>query len=212
VTHGTPAGAISKLDSDVNLTIATMVRLPREIRCKVEAALFWVREPGRSFLEFPRSSTLRTYSPYWNAFECLVEAVCVVRPAGRLSKTEKQARIDQHLQLSGGEMSVEQLQKLYREVINPGFVGRASHALIACFGEQQGGSYVEECFRLPKSEDRLYDIRNAINHGEIDAENPTELLRVESRLRRLWFIVWGMFGRIVSFPTPQDTSTSSQKF
>jgi hypothetical protein len=62
-----------------------------------------------------------------------------------------------------------------------GFVGKTSHALEMCFGSD-GDRYTEECFRLSPKEERLYDIRNAINHGDIDAENPNELLRVEARI------------------------------
>lgn len=58
---------------------------------------------------------------------------------------------------------------------------------------------------------RLYDIRNAINHGDIDAENPTEILRVESRLRRLWMIVWRMFGLFVPFPAPADSRLTEER-
>jgi hypothetical protein len=54
--------------------------------------------------------------------------------------------------------------------------------------------------RLSPKEERLYDIRNAINHGDVDAENPNELLRLEARLRRLWLILWRMFGPFVGAP------------
>jgi hypothetical protein len=80
-----------------------------------------------------------------------------------------------------------------------GFVGKTSHALEMCFGSD-GDRYTEECFRLSPKEERLYDIRNAINHGDVDAENPNELLRLEARLRRLWLILWRMFGPFVGAP------------
>jgi hypothetical protein len=87
--------------------------------------------------------------------------------------------------------------------VNPSFVGEASPALRVCF-EEEADHYIRECFTLPRRQDRLYDIRNAINHGDIDAENANELLRVESRLHRLWMIIWRMFGRLVPFPAPMD--------
>ena len=64
--------------------------------------------------------------------------------------------------------------------------------------------YIVECFRLKNRKDRLYDIRNAISHGEVDAENPEELIRIEARRMRLWMIVFGMFGRLVPFRAPSD--------
>ena len=82
-------------------------------------------------------------------------------------------------------------------------MGKATHALNVCFGTD-AGRYIEECFKGPSKEDRLYSIRNAITHAEIDAENPDELLRIEARFSRLFIIVWGMFGRLVPFPYPVD--------
>ena len=92
--------------------------------------------------------------------------------------------------------------------MNPGLVGKASHALRVCFGDD-ADEYIKECFLLADKGDRLYDIRNAINHGEVDAENPKELIRIESRLSRLWLIVWGMFGRIIPFSAPVDSKPNS---
>ena len=108
------------------------------------------------------------------------------------------------MQQRGGRLTAADVQKCYQDLVNPGFVGKASHALKVCFGSD-GDRYAEECFRLSPQEERLYDIRNAINHGDIDAENPNELLRVQARLGRLWMIVWRMFGRFIPFPTPVDS-------
>ena len=83
------------------------------------------------------------------------------------------------------------------------FVGEASNALEACF-DADADRYIDECFRLSERRDRLYDIRNVISHGEVDAENPEELIRIETRLRTLWLTIWGMFGRLVPFPAPVE--------
>lgn len=104
----------------------------------------------------------------------------------------------------GGRLTAEDVQKCYQKLVNPGFVSQASHALNVCFGSI-GERYTEECFRLFPKEDRLYDIRNAINHGDIDAENLNKLIRVEARLYRLWMIVFRMFGCFIPFPTPVDS-------
>lgn len=86
--------------------------------------------------------------------------------------------------------------------MSPGFVGRASHALRMCF-PNEAETYITECFKAKPDSEQLYDIRNAINHGRVDAENPDELIRIESRLHLLWLIVWLMFGRLVRFPAPR---------
>ena len=140
------------------------------------------------------------------AKECLVEAVCILRPpSGPLSKAQKKVAVEKFVHERGGSLTPGDIEYCYHSIVNPGFVGKGRQALMACFGSN-GQRYIEECFTQPNEADRLYNIRNAINHGDIDAENPEELLRVEARLRRLFLIVLGMFGRLVPFPYPLDAA------
>ena len=87
--------------------------------------------------------------------------------------------------------------------VDPGFVAKASHALKVCF-PQRADQYALECFKMKPEHDRLYNIRNAINHGDIDADNPSELLRVDDRHRRLWMIVFGILGLMIPIDRPLD--------
>ena len=205
VTHDSGSSVSMKLTREgIEQSTAAVRNLSPEIRRKIEAAMFWVREPRNMVLESYRPDVLRVYSAYWNAFECLVEAVNILTPCSSPSKTEKQAKIDHFVQSRGGRLTAADVEDCYRTLVNPGFVNKASHALNVCFGHT-GDSYANECFRLSPRKDRLYDIRNAINHGDIDAENPNELLRVQARLPRLWMIIWRMFGHFIPFPTPVDS-------
>lgn len=202
VTHCLGGGAGTLLaHKDLDLAITSIVRLPTAVRQKVNAALYWVREPRNLLMEIHRNEVLRIYSAYWNAFECLVEAVSILRPQQKLSKTDKQARINAFVKAHNGHLTSSDIQDCYQNIVNPGFVGKASHALTVCFGDK-AAIYIEECFGLPDRNNRLYDIRNSINHGDIDAEHPEELLRIEFRLHRLWMIVWRIFGRLVPFSAP----------
>lgn len=204
VTHGTGGGVGTVLDhKDLKLTITSVLRLKPEIRKKIDSALYWVRSSRNLLMDFYRSDLLRTYVAYWNAFECLVDAICAIKPQKKMAKNEKRAAISKYLAEKAGNYEPSDIEFCYMNYVNPGFVGKASHALQVCFG-QGGKHYIEECFRKSPKRDRLYDIRNAINHGDIDAENQTELLRVESRLHKLFMMIWGIFGRIVTFPCPVD--------
>jgi hypothetical protein len=136
----------------------------------------------------------------------LVEAVNTLRAPQNLTSTEKQAHIDRFLANRGGKLTAEDIQECYQTIVNPGFVGKARHALMVCFGSGANDLF-DRCFRIRDRKNRLYDIRNAVNHGEIDAENPMELVRVESRLVDLWKIVWGIFGRLVPFSAPLVSSS-----
>ena len=127
----------------------------------------------------------------------------------RCPRTEKQAKIDKFLTDLDGKLKPSDVSECYRTIVNPGFVGKAKHALQQCFPEE-AGEYANECFHRPDRENRLYDIRNAINHGDIDAEHPEELLRVDSRLPKLWMIVWRMFGRLVPFKSPIENPNCNQ--
>jgi hypothetical protein len=165
--------------------------------------LYWIREPTQLMMEGYRSDVLRVHAGYWNAFECLVEAVCILRPQPKLGKKEKQDQIDQFLANHGGKLDAARISECYRNYVDPGFVAKASHALNQCFPERADG-YIVECFRKKPKQDRLYNIRNAINHGDIDAGNLKELIRVEDKQRRLWMIVFGMLGQFIPVPRPLD--------
>lgn len=204
ITHGTAAGASPKLEDEALMpAIESVCNLPPEVRRKIDAALYWVREPRNLMMEFHRPDLLRIFSGYWNAFECLVEAVVTLRPQPTQSKSQKQQAINSFVNARSGKLTGADIVECYQQIVNPGLVGKAAHAFKVCFPEH-ADLYVDECFKMKPRQERLYDIRNAINHGDIDTENTTELLRVEARLRRLWMIVWRMFGQLVAFPAPAE--------
>jgi len=197
ITHPGGGGTVMKLThADIDQATTALLQQPAEVLRKLEAALYWVREPRNLVLESYRPDILRTYSSYWNAFECLVEAVCIVNARPASTAAEKQSKINAFIEEHSGPLTAADIQDCYRNIVNPGFAAKADHALEECFGSR-GPSYFEECFRRMPKEDRLYDIRNAINHGDIDAENPHELLRVSAKLSRLMRMVWPMFRRFI---------------
>lgn len=204
VTHGSMAGVLPAFEQDaIEKAIKAVQNLQPDVRRKVTSALHWIREPRQMMMEGYRSDLLRIYAGYWNAFECLVEAVCILRPQPKISKKDKQERIDQFVADHGGKLDPASISECYRNYVDPGFVAKASHALRQCFAERADG-YIVECFRVKPEQDRLYNIRNAINHGDIEAENLQELIRIEDKHGRLWMIVFGMLGRIIPVPTPLD--------
>lgn len=201
-THGSNASGSTDLKIDEILRVTDkLCDLPVEVRQKVDSALYWMRGTpalvlGSNFLHvFP------AYTSRWNAFECLVEAIHIYRPEPHVSKAAKQKAIDDYTKELGGRLTAQHIEELYRSVVNPGFVGKAKHALRVCFGEV-ASDYVHECFDRPDRHNRFYEIRNAINHGEIDAENPGERMRIESRLASLHLMLLQMFAPIVPYSSP----------
>jgi hypothetical protein len=175
VTHGSMGGVVPGLEPDrVQKVVEALGKLPAPVARKVRSALYWIREPRQFMMEGYRSDVLRLYTGYWNAFECLVEAVCLLRPQSKLRRAEKQTGIDAFVAERNGKLDAAAISECYKAFVDPGFVAKASHALKVCF-PQRADQYVVECFRMKPEQDRLYNIRNAINHGDVDADNPNEL-------------------------------------
>jgi hypothetical protein len=205
LTHGMGGGGIISIEQDVlEKAIKVYDKLELRIRYKVASALYWMRESRRMAMESYSNDVLRTFAGYWNAFECLVEAVCILRPRERTTKDDKQDQIYRFLAVHEGKLTPADVVELNR-IVDPGFRGKASHALRQCFADK-ADQYIRECFEAKPDEDRLYQIRNSINHGDIDASNPEELIRIRDKQLRLWMIVFGMLGQIIPIPTPVDTA------
>jgi hypothetical protein len=204
LAHGNIMGGITaELPTDRSEAIFKALKGHRpEIELKVASALYWIREPRRFLQETHDSDELRVYAGYWNAFECLVEAVCLTKPVPKLSPVEKQRAIDKLI--AGKQVDAATIVKCYHEVVNPGFIGKARHALSVCFGDR-ADRYFDQCFRVKPEQDRLYQIRNSIDHGSIDADNPRELARISGRQRLLWEIVFIMLGWFLPTDRPRPS-------
>ena len=96
ITHGSRGGGIlTRLShKDLEMAIDGVMKLNPEIRRKFDAALYWLREPKNSMLDSYRPDILRIYAAYWNAFECLVDAMCIIKPRDKSNKKQKQQDIE----------------------------------------------------------------------------------------------------------------------
>jgi len=202
VTHGTITGAGSEFSNDALLTVTDLLlgHDPLVLK-KVNAALYWIRAPHGMVRNGYDVHVFRMYSGYWNAFECLVDAVHLLRPEEKSSRQERQARIDKYVQERDAKLTIADIDTLYSEHVNRGFVGKAKHALRVCF-DVHADSYISECFTRTDKENRLCDVRNAINHGSIDAENPEERLRIDARLSKLQLMLLQILGYVVPCAAP----------
>lgn len=217
ISHGTSGGVIHKLERDKNLEIIirNISNLPVNTRKKIDAALYWIREPRNLIRDSYRSDILRIYSAYWNAFECLVDAAHEIIPEQGISKSERKRQKEKEvndivdkIKKQNKELTLEDVIECAR-IVNPGFRAKASHALRVCFPDV-AMRLINQCFEIPEKNNRLYQIRNDIDHGNIDAENPEELYRVEQRFNYLDAIVRLMFRRIIMLSiqdTQNDTSS-----
>lgn len=155
-------------------------------------AAWWLRHSQHSFLSgHYNPSSFAIYSSYWNAFECLVELICDIVPPRTLSRTQKVQNVAKFFQ-NRRQPTPADVEFCYQTYVNPGLPKRARHALAVVFGPV-GEQYYEECFRKQPEQDRLYQIRNDINHANIVEFNLDDRLRVENGLYRLQIIVLNMF-------------------
>jgi hypothetical protein len=204
ITHGGMSGVGGPMDlTRVDTSIEVLERLRPDVRRKVRAAMYWIREPRQLMQQSYKNDGFRMFAGYWNAFECLVDAVCLVVPKPKSSTTEKNAAIAGFVSRRNGALDVTSVIDLYRTCIDAGFVGKATHALRVCFPED-AARYVNECFLRQPKDRRLYAIRNAIDHGDINADNLQALMQVEERHRQLWMIVFRMLGKFIPYGAPAD--------
>lgn len=118
-----------------------------------------------------------------------------------MTRAEKQAAIDKYVDAHNGRLTAADIKNCYLEIVNPGFRAKATHALKVCF-VNEAERYIDSCFKRMPNGERLYDIRNGINHGDIDTMNPLELARINARMDELWMITLGMFGYLLHIPVP----------
>lgn len=181
-THPIEGASGHLATDDVPRALATLLVLDPQVRRKVDAALYWMREPVALMMEGYRSDVLRVYAGCWNAFECLVEAVEILRPMAKVKPAEKQAKLNALIGERGEGLKVKDVENFFREVVDVGFPARAKHALSVCF-PQDAERYFRECFTLEHRQNRLYQVRNDIAHGNVDTSDLLELARIEGHCR-----------------------------
>ncbi len=202
--HGSTVQLARLDDAELTSAFEGLLSLPSATRQQVASALFWISHEPTLMRESHKNQLLKIYAGYWNAFECLVEAFLECKPMPKLSRSEKQSRIDAVVEAKGGKLAATDIEDLYRTLINVGLRGKARH-VFTNFLPHDADRYMFECFESPIRMNRLYDIRNAINHGTIDFSDQDELMRIRPRLLQLKFIVLRMFGLLIPVRTPADT-------
>lgn len=167
-------------------------------------AAWWLRQSQHSPLSGASSpSSFAIYSAYWNAFECLVEVVGDLVPLPSSSPSQKAKEVAEFFQRLSGTPTPGDVETCYRLHVNPGLPKRARHALALVFG-LLGEQYFHICFQQKPKQNRLYQIRNDINHANIVEFNLDDRLRVENGLHRLHFIVLNMFFVLTQQPIMLD--------
>ncbi|HXS41149.1 MAG TPA: hypothetical protein VN766_13265 [Stellaceae bacterium] len=191
--HGMSLGAAGvNLDADEALlsSFDSVVRaLPERARSLVDRAASWFRQGKTGYFAGGwRSSIFAEYAAAWNAFECLVGAICSLNPPRGTNRTEKQQLINDYLASIGRPPTLQDIDFCYSRIVNPGLRHETTHALRLIFGAT-ADQYLAELFSATPQENSLYNIRNDINHANINETKFEDWLRVGRGYARLSLIV-----------------------
>ncbi|MDP1714837.1 MAG: hypothetical protein Q8L41_08835 [Anaerolineales bacterium] len=167
-----------------------------QIRLKIMRAAWWMRQARHDLLSgAPNISIFSLYSSYWNAFECLIDVACNLIPPKKLSKADKAKQIQQYVSALPKplELEVEDILHCYNSIVNLGFPHKAHHVFSLMIDKETGERLYSECFTKQPETDRLYKIRNDIDHGNITEYDMPTRIRVLNGLERLREIVLPLF-------------------
>jgi hypothetical protein len=151
--HGGIGGVMGEIDpAAIEVAVKGVLGLRADVRRRIDAALYWIRATRRLVRNSHHDAILQLYADYWNAFECLVEAVALAIPPPKPTRAAKQAQIDAFVSMHP-HLTASDLTELYQQIVNPGFVGKAQYALRVCF-KDEADRYIHECFARPERRER----------------------------------------------------------
>ncbi|MBL8384849.1 MAG: hypothetical protein JNM90_17325 [Burkholderiales bacterium] len=205
LTHGdaAPAGPAPLSARRIEPVLTALEHLPRPVARRVRMAMVWLDEPRAMPALVYRLDVLERFLACWNAFECLVEAICLLKPMPEASRQQQLEGMRALLAARGAAVTQADVARAYHEFVAPGFEARACHALGVCFGAE-AEALIERCFRRRPERERLANLRDAIASGGVDIHTLKERVRIENRHLRLVYIVFGMLARLVPVVRPRD--------
>ena len=137
---------------------ASHLQLEDGERKRVASALWWYRKACSAAYY----SVFDSYTAYWNCLEIL----CNVSG----SKINKGPKVDEAIQnylKSKKTVEAGHILECYNRFVNYSIARQMQDALRAMIGEEQAKQVIYQCFEISPKQDRLYQIRNDINHGNI---------------------------------------------
>jgi hypothetical protein len=180
---------VASLDRWSDLT-QNHVALPGAERQQVSRALWWYRKAcvATSY------SVFDGYTARWNCLEIL----CGV--SGSQVKQEPSAarKIQDYLK---GKKSITpgHIQECFNRWVNYSIAQQMRDVLSKLLDDRQAAQIVRECFEVTPEENRLYQIRNDINHGNILENSAVEYERVYMRGTVLLQIVMKLLYRRLGY-------------
>jgi len=160
-------------------------------RKKVTSALWWYRKACAAAYY----SVFDSYTANWNCLEIL----CSVSG----SRINKGSKVDEAIQnyLKGRKrIKAGHILECFNKYVNYSIVRQMKDALTNEIGKEQAKQLVYQCFEILPEENRLYQIRNDINHGNIHENSERNYERVYLRGMLLSEVVMMLLYRKLGHP------------
>ena len=188
----------------VNIAVGKIAGYSPPVKDIVTRAAWWFRQSQKGWQTGNSNpSVFVTYPQLWNAFEVSVEALCELNAPPSLSRKAKDSAIADFIKNLGRIPTAKDIDVCYRYLVNRPFRHQASHALKLVFGEV-ADQYENEIFTRSPKKERLYEVRNDIDHGNVIVHLPEERQRIEKASSRLGVIVLDMLCLLTSQSFPVD--------
>ena len=156
------------------------LQLETSDRRKLAGAMWWYRKACTAVYY----SLFDSYTAYWNCLEIL----CNVSGSKVHKGNNVNNAIQQYLK-SKTKIKPGHIQHCYNNFVNYSIKEQMKDALKVIMGEEQAVQAIYQCFEVKPEKDRLYQIRNDINHGNIRENSGRDYERVRYRGMLLWNIV-----------------------
>lgn len=160
-------------------------------RPRIASALWWYRK-GCAAANY---SLFESYTAYWN---CL-EIMCSVSG----NKIKKGTTVDEQIQgylNSKKSIRAGDILHCFNNFVNYSIAQQMKDALKDLIGEEQGTECIYQCFEIKPENNRLYQIRNDINHGNIRENSAEDYQRVYLRGMLLEHIVMAALCAKLKYP------------
>jgi hypothetical protein len=182
--------------------VSYYANLPEPDKTRVSNALWWYRKGCTA----EKYSLFDGYTAYWNCLEIL----CGVSGSKVREGDQVDIEIQKYLKAKK-KVKTGHILECYNTWVNYSIKAQVEDALKDILGITQGEQWAFYCFSVQPPEDRFYQIRNDINHGNIRENNSDDYKRVYLRGMLLWQLVFRMLnkklGRTVSLGQQDDVHT-----
>lgn len=161
-------------------------QLAPEERRRLAGALWWYRKASSTAYY----SLFDSFTAYWNCLEILCGVSGSKSNQGETTDKKIEAYLKNKKKITAGHII-----HCYNNFVNYSIKEQMKNALKTMLGDEQASQIIYQCFEIKPDEDRLYQIRNDINHGNIRENSGRDYEKVNYRGMVLHHIVFTLINQ-----------------